>query len=989
MVSGKKFSRFIAWTLVVLEGISLTLVGGVLYIILSRTMTKEFFQGLQVKQVEVSTVLKDRLNLLQTQLREISLNNSIRVNLMLGVKSQLLETIQRQYPPANGAFFFVQEKDNVTFIPQLPERLNKVRPSLRKFSRAGHLQSIKFRSFGKNEFLSLFSAPIKRKDDRLGTAYVCYDLAKDKSFWKRIAANYNSKLLLRDQADLVNLYNGRRRPFPKEIQSSISRASEFPRMDLLPGETLIPLKEFSGLYYATSSIPLHKKKTLLIFTLSGLCVLIFFLTLMVAFMLARRVSDPLESMADQAMAIAKDPLSPSLREEEIQYVEFRKLAQAFNRVLMSLLEAQEELKNRAKKELEASEKRYRSLVETSPAGILSCSLNWKIIFANKTAEEITGYSQADLLSMDLWDMVHPDEYDSMLQIGGKLLKQDTREMYETRWVRKNGRSIWVEIRVTRIDEAGSMVFRVNVVNITERKLAQDALKLSEEKYRLLIDNLPDIVFKGYADGTVDFIDDKIEMLTGYAKEEFNDKSLNWLDIIVGEDLEKIKKIFITALKTNRSYVREYRIRTKTGSILWLQEGSQIVCSEDGEIDFVTGAFLNVTERKLAEEEMARLGGQLQRAQKMEAIGTLAGGVAHDLNNILSGIVSYPELLLLDLPESSPLRKPLLVIKESGEKAATIVQDMLTLARRGVSVTEAVNLNDIISDYLESPEFNKLKSFHSNVEVVTELEEGLLNVIGSPIHLFKTVMNLVSNSVEAMPTGGAIVISTTNKYLDKPIKGYDDVEEGDYVVLEVFDTGIGMSSEDIKRVFEPFYTKKVMGRSGTGLGMAVVWATVKDHRGYIDIRSTEGEGTAVDIYFPVTRQELDYQEPSLLIEDYLGSEKILIVDDVAEQREIASKMLSKLGYEVISVPSGEEAVAYMENNSADLIVLDMIMEPGIDGFETYRRIIKFHPYQKAIIASGYSETQRVKEAQRLGAGTYIKKPYTLEKLGTTIRKELDK
>jgi CheY-like chemotaxis protein len=240
----------------------------------------------------------------------------------------------------------------------------------------------------------------------------------------------------------------------------------------------------------------------------------------------------------------------------------------------------------------------------------------------------------------------------------------------------------------------------------------------------------------------------------------------------------------------------------------------------------------------------------------------------------------------------------------------------------------------------------------------------------------------------MINGGKVIITTKNQYIDHPIKGYDEVEEGDYVVLRVIDNGIGISAKDMERIFEPFYSKKVMGRSGTGLGMAVVWGTVKDHKGYIDVQSTDGKGTTFTLYFPITRMEISKDESSLSIEDYMGSgELILVVDDVEEQREIASEMLRKLGYSVESAASGEEAVEYMENNTTDLIILDMIMEPGINGRETYENIVKYHPNQKAIIASGFSKTDDVKKAQELGAGKYIKKPYILEKIGLAVRDEL--
>ena len=364
-------------------------------------------------------------------------------------------------------------------------------------------------------------------------------------------------------------------------------------------------------------------------------------------------------------------------------------------------------------------------------------------------------------------------------------------------------------------------------------------------------------------------------------------------------------------------------------------------------------------------------------------------MAHDLNNVLLGLVSYPELLLMQIPDESPLRKPILTIQKSGEKAAAIVQDLLTLARRGVTVTEVVNLNHIISEYLRSPEYEKLKSYHPKVEVETDLAADLLNILGSPVHLSKTVMNLVSNAAEAMSEGGKISLSTENRCVDRPIRGYHNVDEDDYVVFTVSDTGIGIPPGDRERIFEPFYTKKVMGRSGTGLGMAVVWGTVKDHKGYIGVQSTVGKGTTFTLYFPQTRKKVAKEEPSLSIEDYKSrGESILVVDDVAEQRDIASRILKELDYSVRAVSSGEEAIDYLKDNPADLLVLDMIMDPGIDGYETYKKILEFHPDQKAIIVSGFSETERVKDTQRLGAGAYVEKPFLLEKIGRAIRGELD-
>ncbi|MDZ7597332.1 MAG: ATP-binding protein [Desulfobacterales bacterium] len=345
---------------------------------------------------------------------------------------------------------------------------------------------------------------------------------------------------------------------------------------------------------------------------------------------------------------------------------------------------------------------------------------------------------------------------------------------------------------------------------------------------------------------------------------------------------------------------------------------------------------------------------------------------------------------MEMAPDSTMRQPIETIKRSGEKAAAIVQDLLTLARRGVAITEKVDLNTLIRRYLSSPEYQVLMGRHPQVAVETHLTPDLLPIDGSPVHLSKTVMNLVANAAEAMPAGGRIRIETANRHIDKPVSGYDDVRQGAYVTFRIADTGVGIAPADLRRIFEPFYTKKVMGKSGSGLGMAVVWGTVKDHHGYIDVESTEGRGTVFTLYLPVSQQRLAAADPQPAAEDLLGhGEHILVVDDIPEQRQIAAAMLEKLGYEVHTVASGEEAVAYMVLNQADLVILDMIMDPGIDGLETYRQLLSLHPHQKAIIASGFSENERVRAAQAMGAGAYIRKPYTFEKIGQAVRTELER
>ena len=640
-------------------------------------------------------------------------------------------------------------------------------------------------------------------------------------------------------------------------------------------------------------------------------------------------------------------------------------------------------RKQAEEKVKKSEKRLKSIFESIPSPIVVYNTEGHPLYLNPAFTELFLWSLDELEGRCI-PFVPDDQRDlSNIKVEevyrtGKIVR------YETKRLTKYGDVVDVIVSGAFITGAeGDPVEMVtNLTEITGLKRAEEGLRASEEKYRTILESIEDGYYELDIDGNFTFFNDSLCEIYGYSRNELIGSNIRKFS-----DQETSKRghsYFNKVYATGRSEKGfEWPITRKDGTNRVVEASVSLRRNAEGAPKGFRGIVRDISEKQSLEA-------QLHQAQKMEAIGTLAGGVAHDLNNILGGLVSYPELLLLQLPKDSPLRKSILTIQKSGEKAAAVVQDLLTLARRGVVVTDPVNLNDVIADYLKSPEHEKLKSYHPTVHIETHIEKDTLNILGSSTHLSKTIMNLVSNAAEAMPEGGNLIVSTENRYIDRPIRDYDHVKEGDYVVLTISDTGTGISSDDMEKIFEPFYTKKKMGRSGTGLGMAVVWGTLKDHNGYIDVQSTEGKGTTFALYFPVTRERLPENKSHLAIASYNGNgESILIVDDVEEQRKIATGMLKELGYSVVSVSSGEKAVEYLRTNKIDLLVLDMIMDPGMDGLETYRKIIEIHPEQKAIIASGFSETDRVKAVQSLGAGAYIRKPLLLEKIGLAVKEELEK
>lgn len=386
-------------------------------------------------------------------------------------------------------------------------------------------------------------------------------------------------------------------------------------------------------------------------------------------------------------------------------------------------------------------------------------------------------------------------------------------------------------------------------------------------------------------------------------------------------------------------------------------------------------------------ERDRMAEELRQSQKLEAIGTMASGVAHDLNNILSGIVTYPELLRLDLPDDSPLVGPLEVIEKSGKRAAAVVSDLLTIARNAASVKEEFDVHVLVRDLLLSPEWLLIADQHPSVSIKTNLfaENSIMDC--SQTHIRKSLLNLLVNGFEATSPVGCVTISTKNVDSDKTFESSTANKKD--VIISIKDDGPGIASEHLEHIFEPFYSTKRMGSSGSGLGLSVVWNTVDEHEGSVCVKNME-RGVLFELRFPAkcTVLSLQKEQPPEVIEDYDGKASILVVDDEPQLRDIACAIVRRLGYSVAVTATGEEAVNYIRENKVDLVLLDMLLGDGISGFETYQRMIEINPGQKAIIVSGYSTSEEVRQTMALGAFSIIKKPYSIDALSRTIKRCLD-
>ncbi len=617
----------------------------------------------------------------------------------------------------------------------------------------------------------------------------------------------------------------------------------------------------------------------------------------------------------------------------------------------------------------------------------------KFIEVNDAACSALGYTKEELLRMSLADIVAPGTA-AMAPVNMEKLFRNKRAIWEGTHVSRDGRRIPVETHNVLFYLHRRPVIVSTARDITKRKQVQEEMRKKTEELKFITEHVGDIIWQMDSSVYFTYVSPAIEKILGYRPQEVVGQNL--FSFLTPLGAEMVSAVWLEWYQQLSSGVQrdellfEMETVRKDGRIIWMEVQARPLIDRDGVIIQYHGVSRDITHRRQGEQERRQLRERLVRAEKMESLGILAGGVAHDLNNVIGVIVGYAELLLQRIPPDDPLSRYAANIVRSSEKSAAIISDLLALGRRGVTVRKVINLNAVIGEYLQSPEFAKLKSYHPDILFRADLAQDVMPIEATSVHISKTVMNLMSNAAEAIAADGNVVIRTRKRSLDEPQPGYDEIQPGDYVVMTVSDNGKGISREDIGKIFEPFYTKKVMGRSGTGLGLAIVWGTVKDHGGFIDVQTEDGKGSSFSIFFPAACGEIETDDRKAEPASYKGrGESILVVDDVPDQREVSVAMLKNLGYKVLTASGGEEAIVYLGTHDVDLVVIDMIMAPGMDGLDAYKEIIRIRPRQKAIIVSGFSETDRVREARQLGVGAYLHKPYTLEKIGLAIRGELDR
>lgn len=689
---------------------------------------------------------------------------------------------------------------------------------------------------------------------------------------------------------------------------------------------------------------------------------------------------------------AKDEQAATMEELEAAMEELQATNEEF--------EAQNEELIRSERELSAKETFIRRIVENAPAVIFRFSLKTnEMEFASPGSIDLTGYTLDETRTIrNLFKKLIPDKWKDTLQSYWKdLLKGASADVIRYPIIHKSGEIRWIEQRnVVLRDEGGAPVgIEGFCTDISMQVDMEEALRVSEEKYRSLVENISEVIFSLDANGAFTYISHAITRLAEYTPAELLGK--NYLTFIHHDDIPAITNRFKDLSKDIRIPL-EYRIITRSGRERWVMSFSNPIMT-DGRFNGATGIITDIHDRKEAEVERERMQNQLIQAQKMEAVGTLAGGLAHDFNNMLGGIMGSLDLVSLLLKKEEIAQRDAIMnyietAHDSSRRAADLTRRLLTLSRKKELRLAPVDVNKSLANVLNIC----AGSFPKSVKLDFQMSEGELRILADSTQMEQVLINLCLNGSQAMTImrqegdrqGGTLLV------VAKPFRSGRDFcaahpearPDTDFAMIQVCDTGIGMDPETRKRIFEPFFTTK-QKESGTGLGLAMAYGIINQHHGFIDVFSEPGIGSTFTVYIPQAREGtadlFDDRKDTILT----GRGLILVVDDEEAILRVASGMLEQFGYQALTAKTGLAGIDLYraEHRRIDAVILDLSM-PGISGLEAYERMKQINPDIRALLTSGFMEDELLSSSREKGIRGFVQKPYSAEELSRKVKEILE-
>lgn len=520
------------------------------------------------------------------------------------------------------------------------------------------------------------------------------------------------------------------------------------------------------------------------------------------------------------------------------------------------------------------------------------------------------------------------------------------------------------------------------MEVTNRMATESRLRENEELYRSLVETSTNLIWSVNSAGRFVFFNHR-PLMEIYASTPKDMLQHLFVDFSHPDNRDADQNMLKRAMSGERIQQYETRHVRPDGQIRELVISAAPRVNAVGEVLGAVGMAIDVTQVKEAEQREEALQARLVQAERMESLGLLAGGVAHDLNNILGPLVAYPDMMRGHLPDNSPLHEDLDEIKTSARLAANVIRDLLTLSRRGKSEMVPTDLSGVLASFFTSKLFQNRQTQHAGVEVVRPSDTSPHWMLGSEHNLSQLIMNLVFNAMEAIGGTGKVHVTLVREELREAILGMDTFTPGDFLHLQIADNGSGIPTENLDRIFDPFFSTKKVGKSGTGLGLAIVYGAVHDQHGGIQVHSSPEKGTCFDIWFPAISQPTETEAPPEADLTSLEGLQVLVIDDDVRQRSLARRILSSAGCSVKELSGGKAAADLVTQDRPDVVMIDMIMDPDFDGLDTYRSIQQQCPGLPCILATGFAESERLNLAIKEGARGHLRKPYLGDRLLQTI------
>jgi two-component system cell cycle sensor histidine kinase/response regulator CckA len=628
--------------------------------------------------------------------------------------------------------------------------------------------------------------------------------------------------------------------------------------------------------------------------------------------------------------------------------------------------------------LRTGEAQFRAVFEEAPIGMALVDMDGFLVRTNRAFQALLGYTEDELAHTIFSHVTHPDDLAADWELFGDLVAADIAH-YQVlkRYLHRDGSIVWGTLSMALIRAPdGAPRYAIGMVeNVTERREAEEALRLREHEFRSLLEHGRDVISILEPDGDLRFTSPAVERVLGYGRTELAGTYMG--ELVHPDDVPAMLEMFERAIAAQgRPKLAELRVRHRDGGWRTLETvGTSLI--DDPAVRGIVVNSRDVTERREAEEALRRSEQQLLQVQKMEAVGRLAGGVAHDFNNLLTAIRGNAELLLADIPPDSQSREDVEEIRRAADRAAALTRQLLAFSRRQVLQPRMLDLNASVAEMQRMLR----RLLGEDVELATRLDPHLRRVRADPAQVEQVILNLVVNARDAMPEGGVVMVCTSNMELGEEMRRkFAYVVPGQYVLLEVGDTGHGMDPATLQMAFEPFFTTKPTGK-GTGLGLSMVYGIVKQSGGYVWIDSEPERGTRVRVYLPVASGAADEEDevPAPVVRAR-GRGTILLVEDEETVRRIAERVLARGGYDVLTAGEGAEAMALSRQHSGTIQVLvtDLVM-PRMNGSDLARRLMAERPGIRVLFISGY-DRDAARTSGPLEPGTdFIEKPFSPEVL----------